>query len=675
MCPEMLKFKLTKLHHATTSHRHCSFNAIEGSAKETQVPSSIAATTAVNIVNGEKNATAAAVAATAAAAAAAASKLTVNSNGVASGQTAVDGAKDGSKEENVVEECIEAGGTSSDSDGEEDEEEQEGGASAPDLKKVGGEVGGAKVAQANGHHGPVQSTQSAGTNADNGHDVVAATAATAGSITPKQEVDEHAARASDAATAALAAALASAARQPPAPRPARPAPAVASLSLKPAAAAVTSLCLKVDVEEREAAAAAASAVAAAMEAVSASATANSRGGNGQTVKDPIVMRFQVPERLDLPHTVDSPHVQRALAAARFVSPPGEGAGEESRGVDGMDIDGDDDEEQAGEDIVALPEALALPTVPMPCMVGYFKVDETTGIHRCAGTWAMTKADLDAAAKIETRASPFEFKTIADGGSGERGAASLFPHCGDYKGHFLVRQPPKPVIKVDENDLHLSFARNSAGGWNVDGNGRNIYGMFTITGLLGTNRKLEVYRAYHKITPARGHRRANSNSHPSGGAGGHRTPATPVGRGPNGNSRGKQARTVTPSPYVPPAELQPTPTAPAGFGIANGGLSAMDLESPVPTSRRVSRTPSYLIKDIGNDRTAHLSQGLRRCVALIRGLMTVRGKSEWFLEPVDHEGLLLVDYPNIVKRPMDLGTVRKKLEGGKYQVRLFGLFFS
>lgn len=38
----------------------------------------------------------------------------------------------------------------------------------------------------------------------------------------------------------------------------------------------------------------------------------------------------------------------------------------------------------------------------------------------------------------------------------------------------------------------------------------------------------------------------------------------------------------------------------------------------------------------------------------------------FLHPVDYKGLGLDDYPLIVKVPMDLSTVKKKVKAGKYQ---------
>jgi hypothetical protein len=38
----------------------------------------------------------------------------------------------------------------------------------------------------------------------------------------------------------------------------------------------------------------------------------------------------------------------------------------------------------------------------------------------------------------------------------------------------------------------------------------------------------------------------------------------------------------------------------------------------------------------------------------------------FREPVDWKGMGLTDYPLVVKHPMDLSTVNKKVNQGKYQ---------
>ena len=37
----------------------------------------------------------------------------------------------------------------------------------------------------------------------------------------------------------------------------------------------------------------------------------------------------------------------------------------------------------------------------------------------------------------------------------------------------------------------------------------------------------------------------------------------------------------------------------------------------------------------------------------------------FLEPVDYVGMNLPDYPQIIKHPMDLGTIKKKINDNKY----------
>ena len=40
--------------------------------------------------------------------------------------------------------------------------------------------------------------------------------------------------------------------------------------------------------------------------------------------------------------------------------------------------------------------------------------------------------------------------------------------------------------------------------------------------------------------------------------------------------------------------------------------------------------------------------------------------EPFREPVDWQALGLFDYPQVIKKPMDLGLVKKKLNEGKYK---------
>jgi hypothetical protein len=46
-------------------------------------------------------------------------------------------------------------------------------------------------------------------------------------------------------------------------------------------------------------------------------------------------------------------------------------------------------------------------------------------------------------------------------------------------------------------------------------------------------------------------------------------------------------------------------------------------------------------------------------------MVSRKDSEFFRDPVDWESLELYDYPTIIKKPMDLRTIKSNLEHGRY----------
>lgn len=60
----------------------------------------------------------------------------------------------------------------------------------------------------------------------------------------------------------------------------------------------------------------------------------------------------------------------------------------------------------------------------------------------------------------------------------------------------------------------------------------------------------------------------------------------------------------------------------------------------------------------------IAEILKRCQTKL-GLLQKHKFAEPFLKPVDWQALRLPDYPTIVKEPMDLGTVEKKLKSGAY----------
>jgi len=56
--------------------------------------------------------------------------------------------------------------------------------------------------------------------------------------------------------------------------------------------------------------------------------------------------------------------------------------------------------------------------------------------------------------------------------------------------------------------------------------------------------------------------------------------------------------------------------------------------------------------------------MERCNTLLQDLRA-NPLAEWFLDPVDHVSLGLVDYPQVVSTPMDLGTIQRKMERSQY----------
>mmetsp|Transcript_21753 Transcript_21753/g.43662 ORF Transcript_21753/g.43662 Transcript_21753/m.43662 type:complete len:208 (-) Transcript_21753:176-799(-) len=63
--------------------------------------------------------------------------------------------------------------------------------------------------------------------------------------------------------------------------------------------------------------------------------------------------------------------------------------------------------------------------------------------------------------------------------------------------------------------------------------------------------------------------------------------------------------------------------------------------------------------------ADLSEEMQACHDILTSVKN-RADAEAFREPVDWKGLGLPDYPQLIKNPMDLGTIEKNLLAGKFE---------
>ncbi|VUZ48222.1 unnamed protein product [Hymenolepis diminuta] len=85
-------------------------------------------------------------------------------------------------------------------------------------------------------------------------------------------------------------------------------------------------------------------------------------------------------------------------------------------------------------------------------------------------------------------------------------------------------------------------------------------------------------------------------------------------------------------------------------------------------RRAIKRPK--VEERVPNRRVRLSESLKQCSNLLKDLCSNRLKhcNSIFLKPVDVVGLGLSDYYSIIQHPMDLSTVRTKLENGEYATK-------
>eukprot|EP00965_Chrysotila_dentata_P253877 6211483-Pleurochrysis_carterae.AAC.2 len=86
-------------------------------------------------------------------------------------------------------------------------------------------------------------------------------------------------------------------------------------------------------------------------------------------------------------------------------------------------------------------------------------------------------------------------------------------------------------------------------------------------------------------------------------------------------------------------------------------------------QRMRSVPDGPLREGGGSSSGGASAGLSsddlaHCKAILKELKK-KHEAEAFLTPVDWKALGIPDYPTIIKRPMDLGTVMQQLDAGNY----------
>lgn len=290
------------------------------------------------------------------------------------------------------------------------------------------------------------------------------------------------------------------------------------------------------------------------------------------------------------------------------------------------------------------------------MRGILKI-ESDGTHTCSGNWAVTndhfqsgitskyhfgieghRAADDAKLMLErmkesgaNKKDDRELKGVTgDGVTPLTLANTTFPIDSPlYKGTFKLRKGATKNQTIMDKQIAMKFVKNDAGSYNVYGRGVNEFGEFNLVGNLILQGKahghIQVYRIYEQ-------------------------PPQPVVVQPASKKGGKvfpggmteKAGNSGPVPAMKPAEK---------FTPSMSGLQRRE------SSGRSLKVPPRLEED---DPQAIMDRLMEQCRQILKELQA-KDLHSIFAAPVDPVALNIPNYLEIIKEPMDLGTIENRMD--------------
>lgn len=114
----------------------------------------------------------------------------------------------------------------------------------------------------------------------------------------------------------------------------------------------------------------------------------------------------------------------------------------------------------------------------------------------------------------------------------------------------------------------------------------------------------------------------------------------------------------------PPSKKTTSGRPSGVPRPVSKVTGESTQPSVLSSGTISTSSGLSIDPSAPLTTSELESGFKLCERIVEDLLKSRG-ADIFSSPVDWQSLNLLEYPKIVKNPMDLGTVRDKLISRQY----------
>jgi len=350
------------------------------------------------------------------------------------------------------------------------------------------------------------------------------------------------------------------------------------------------------------------------------------------------------------------HRSSAGAGANVVEPPR--------------VDDDDDDRRWSDVKAGVKEAPIAAPSGQTCTMKGAVCDQ----GKILGRWGMTREALEDLSQT----SKFEYRRKLPRGAAPLAALVDYePHAlavklsGSYAGHFFLQVANKAQpLKIDDKTMTLTFAINTDDRFNVRGTGKNRYGDFVIEGtcdLDGTD--LELFRTYPPKPPV-----APPVVEPvvDSAVVDEAEPAKPPKAGGKDLMRVQAALKNAPTrPAAAPSRsgsslVRKKPAAAAIPTVSQEPLLGPASASAAKRSARPRKAPTKLGEATHRASAAveQLAEPLRKCHAIIASLERLPG-AQWFLVPVDPAAAGVLHYPSIVPAPMDLGTVKRRLEDHEY----------
>lgn len=261
--------------------------------------------------------------------------------------------------------------------------------------------------------------------------------------------------------------------------------------------------------------------------------------------------------------------------------------------------------------------------------GVLRVNDD-GSHSCQGKWAETReAFTNGQTKNFTfRLEPHFAAEAAEVMKVDRGVDKFPLDSAMYKGSFQLKKQGSRYQTIVDNQIVMKFRKNKQGAFNVHGTGVNAVGEFNLRGTLVTSGKtggqVELYRMYPPEKLA----------------------APPVVK----PVIQKLDAMVTTESTASTASV--TSTAPPS---GPGNLQRRE-------SSRMVKLPSRLEED---DPNAQLSRTMDKCSQILKFMKEKDVElGAFFSEPVDPVALGIPTYFQVVKKPMDLRTIYRRMEAGE-----------